>query len=154
MGWEAFAPHRTDGVPTQDFTMYGYAIPQRRIRRQPSDPIEGELMPRMDTFNCGGFGYIKSGTTTTCVLDMGTTPLYRAMCYSQQWRQSILGKCPTIIGMTEANFVNQYCAPFGSAFGTCSGNQFAFTKSPFAQVCIRVLKVCDLRPMDGKLGHD
>ena len=116
----------------QDFTMYGYTIPQRRIRRQPGDPIGGELMPRMDTFNCGAFGYMKSGTTTTCALDMGVTPLYRAMCYSQQWRQSILGSCPTIIGMTEANLVTQYCAPFGSAFGTCNGRQYAFTRSPFS----------------------
>lgn len=26
---------------TQDFTLYGYVMPQRRIRRQPSDPLRG-----------------------------------------------------------------------------------------------------------------
>lgn len=124
---------------TQDFTLYGYVMPQRRIRRQPSDPIEGELLPRIDEFNCGSFGYAKSGTTSTCTLDMSVATLYRALCYSRAWRLSILAACPRTIPMTEANFVSQYCAPFASAAGTCGGKSFVFTRSPFVQVGCSVL---------------
>jgi hypothetical protein len=110
----------------QEFTLYGRKIDQRMI----GNGTQATEMPSMDTFQCGSFGYMKPGSSSTCVLDMGVASLYRAFCYSRAWRTTIVNACPTFVGNNnEQTFGQLFCEPFGQAFGTCDNNkQYRFTK--------------------------
>ena len=69
----------------QPFTLYGYEVSERRIRRVgvvPADTLAGVVRSPLDTYRCGPYGYLNQDSST-CVMDLGVVPLYRTMCYSQ-----------------------------------------------------------------------
>jgi hypothetical protein len=115
----------------QEFTLYGRKIDQRMI----GDGTQATQMPSMDTFQCGSFGYMKPGSSSTCVLDMGVASLYRAFCYRQTQRITIINACPTFIGAgnnNEQTFRQLFCEPFAQTLGTCNNKEYRFTKLDYS----------------------
>lgn len=113
----------------QNFTVYGYRVEERRIRRVGAgDPIEGIKRSSLDTYRCGPYGYLTS--ETVCAMDLSVVPLYRTMCYSQSSRNAIRDGCPNTLvsGGTEAGFVSDWCSKFISTIGgaTCDGKPYTF----------------------------
>lgn len=115
----------------QTLTVYGHEITdgERKIVR-PSTYGDGEKLPTVDVFQCGGFGYIHPQGSSTCTLDMAVAPFYRVLCYSQASRTKILASCKETItdATSESAFISTYCQPFSSTVGY-TPRIYKFTKN-------------------------
>lgn len=111
----------------QPFYLYGYLIQERRFRKIGS-PMNGEIRPKITTFTCGAYGYYDT-VSQKCVLDLGTAPFYRVMCYNQLTRATIFSSCQSsLILNAESDFMTEYCYKFlGTALiQTVNGRSYQF----------------------------